>query len=163
MGQLGQPDLGPRRRAGRRASTAYLAAVYLVWDARRLSDERDGRRTSGVRAIVAAVVAGVVAVRRHLRAPQPTPTYLFDGLTSRALPLVILSAVCGARLALLLLARDRARGARLAAVGAVASVVVRLGRRPVGLPAPERLTVSAAAAPSGPSRRSWSPPASRRC
>ena len=75
--------------------------------------------------------------------------YLFDGLTSRALPLVILSAVCGLA-ALVLVARRRparrAPGRR------------RRGRQPrpgvgrgaVGLPAAdESLTVSAAAAPSG--------------
>ena len=51
---------------------AYLAAVYLVWDARRLGDEamvEYFRR----RAIGAAVVAGVVAVRRHLRPARRRP------------------------------------------------------------------------------------------
>ena len=74
---------------------AYLAAVYLVWDARRLGDDDDGdvlpaaggrrrRRRRRRRA------------RRHLR-PACRRQYVFDGLTARALPFVILSAVCGTR------------------------------------------------------------------
>ena len=62
-----------RRRSSAACSpscvVAYLAAVYLVWDARRLAD--DGmveyfRR----RAVAAAVVAGVVALVGHLRAAR---------------------------------------------------------------------------------------------
>ena len=41
--------------------------------------------------------------------------HVFDGLTSRALPVVVLSVVCGAG-ALVLLLRDAARGARVLAV-----------------------------------------------
>ena len=54
---------------------AYLAAVYLVWDARRLGDQtmvEYFRR----RAIGASVVAGVVAVRRHLRPSRRRPVPL---------------------------------------------------------------------------------------
>ena len=39
---------------------AYLASVYLVWDARRLADD-DMVEYFRRRAVVAAVVAGVVA------------------------------------------------------------------------------------------------------
>ena len=76
---------------------AYLAAFFLVSDAGRLSDDAMVayfRR----RATAAGVAAGLGRRRRDLRAAATTPTYLFDGLTSRALPLVILSAVCRARL-----------------------------------------------------------------
>jgi cytochrome bd ubiquinol oxidase subunit II len=74
--------------------------------------------------------------------------YLFDGLTSRALPLVVLSALCGVA-ALVLVARSTATGARLAAVIAVASLVVAWGVAQWDYLLPESLTVSAAAAPSG--------------
>ena len=73
--------------------TAYLAAFFLVRDADRLSDEAMVayfRR----RATVAAVAAGVAAAVGIFVLPNDA-TYLFDGLTSRALPLVVLSAVCG--------------------------------------------------------------------
>ncbi len=75
-------------------------------------------------------------------------TYLFDGLTSRALPLVILSAVAGVG-ALLLLTRRARRGARLAAVVAAGSLVVAWGVAQWDYLLPKTLTVSAAAAPSG--------------
>ena len=52
---------------------AYLAAVYLVWDARRLSDDTMVEYFR-IRAIGAAVVAGAVRVRRHLRAVDTTPS-----------------------------------------------------------------------------------------
>src|SRR6188768_50266 len=72
---------------------AFLAAVYLVWDARRLSD---GSMVEyfRVRAVVAAVVTGVVAAV-GIFVLRADADYLFDGLTSRALPLVIVSALAG--------------------------------------------------------------------
>ena len=77
---------------------AFLAAVYLVWDADRLADAEHGRvlPPSGHRA--PRVVAGVVAFV-GLFVLRADAAYLYDGLTSRALPLVILSALCGAGLA----------------------------------------------------------------
>ena len=72
---------------------AYLAAVYLVWDARRLGDQlmvEYFRR----RAIVAAVVAGVVSIV-GIFVLRSDARYLFDELTTKALPLVLLSALCG--------------------------------------------------------------------
>jgi cytochrome d ubiquinol oxidase subunit II len=128
------------------ATVAYLAAVYLVWDARRLGDT-DMAEYFRRRAVIAAVAVAVVAVAGVfvLRADAP---YVFDGLTSRALPLVILSAVCGAG-ALLLLLRDAARGARLLAVVAVASVVSAWGVAQWPYLLPESLKVSAAASPTG--------------
>jgi cytochrome d ubiquinol oxidase subunit II len=74
------------------AAVAYLAAVYLVWDARRLGDTamvEYFRR----RAVVAAAVVGAIGVVGIFVLGADAP-YLFDGLTSRALPLIILSAVC---------------------------------------------------------------------
>ncbi len=63
--------------------------------------------------------AGLFVLRADAR-------FLYDGLTSRGLPLVILSAVCGVG-ALVLLVRDNHQFARLAAIGAVASIVVAWG------------------------------------
>ena len=126
--------------------SAYVAAVYLVWDASRLADEamvEYFRR----RAVGAATVAGAAAFV-GIFVLHADAEYLFDGLTSRALPLVILSAVCGV-VSLVLLVRDDHRGARLAAVGAVASVIVGWGVAQWDYMLPETLTVDDAAAPSG--------------
>ena len=125
---------------------AYLAAFFLVRDADRLSDETMVayfRR----RATVAAVAAGVAAAV-GIVVMQQDATYLFDGLTSRALALVVLSALSGVA-ALVLVARHVHRGARLAAVGAVVGVVLAWGVAQWDYVLPESLTVSAAAAPTG--------------
>jgi cytochrome d ubiquinol oxidase subunit II len=99
------------------------------------------------RATAAAVAAGVVALG-GIFVLSNDAEYLFDGLTSKALPLVILSAVSGLA-ALVLVARSARRGARLAAVGAVAGVLLAWGVAQWDYLLPESLTVSAAAAPSG--------------
>jgi cytochrome d ubiquinol oxidase subunit II len=126
--------------------TAYLAAFFLVQDAERLSDETMVAYFRA-RATAAAMAAGVVAVV-GIFVLSNDADYLFDGLTSRALPLVILSAVCGLA-ALVLVARAVRRGARLAAVGAVASLVVAWGVAQWDYLLPTSLTVSQAAAPNG--------------
>ena len=104
---------------------AYLAAVYLVWDARRLGDQTmveyfrrraDRRRRSSP---AWSSIIGIFVLRSDA-------DYLFDELTTKALPLVLLSAVCGTA-SLVLLARDATRGARLLAIGAVASIVIGWG------------------------------------
>jgi len=125
---------------------AFLAAVYLVWDARRLSD---GQMVEYFRrrAIAAAVVAGVVAFV-GIFVLRADARYVFDGLTSRALPFVIASGVCGGA-ALVLLLRNADRGARILAMGAVASVVVGWGVAQWPYILPTSLKVADAAAPSG--------------
>jgi cytochrome d ubiquinol oxidase subunit II len=127
-------------------SAAYLAAVYLVWDARRFS-QPDMEQYFRRRAIVAAVAAGVVAFI-GIFVLHAQATYVFHGLTSRALPLVILSAVCGVG-SLVLLLRNAHRGARILAMGAVASVVVGWGVAQWDYMLPTSLTVADAAAPTG--------------
>ena len=125
---------------------AYVAAVYLVFDARRLADEsmvEYFRR----RAIGASIVAGVVAIV-GIFVLRADARYLFDELTTKALPLVILSAVCGAG-SLVLLTRHAERGARVLAVGAVASIVIGWGVAQWPYLLPETLEVTDAAAPSG--------------
>ena len=125
---------------------AYLAAVYLVWDARRLADptmEAYFRR----RAIAAAVVAGVTALI-GIFVLRADARYLFDELTTRALPVVILSGLCGVA-SLVLLLRRAERGARILAIGAVAGVVIAWGVAQWPYILPTSLKVVDAAAPSG--------------
>jgi cytochrome d ubiquinol oxidase subunit II len=125
---------------------AYLAAVFLVWDARRLSTPAMVAyfRT---RAVVAAALAGGLAIGGLFVVRGDAP-YVFDGLTSRALPLVVVSAAAGAGALLLLRGRPRA-GARVASVTAAGALVLAWGTAQWDYLLPESLTVSAAAAPSG--------------
>ena len=125
---------------------AYLAAFFLVADASRLSDDamvEYFRR----RATAAAVAAGLVTVVGAFVVSHDAP-YVYDGLTSRALPVVVVSVLSGGA-ALLLLLRRVHRGPRLAAVVAVAAVVVAWGVAQWDYLLPESLTVAAGAAPSG--------------
>jgi cytochrome d ubiquinol oxidase subunit II len=125
---------------------AYLAAVYLVLDARRLDDApmvAYFRRRAEAAAVVAGVVAlvGVFVLRADARS-------LFDELTTRALPLVLASAVCGTA-SLALLRRDRDREARMLAIGAVAAVMFGWGVAQWPYILPDSLEVADAAAPTG--------------
>jgi cytochrome d ubiquinol oxidase subunit II len=125
---------------------AYLAAVYLVWDSRRLGDQamvEYFRR----RAVGAAVAAGAVAFV-GIFVLRSDARYLFDELTTKALPLVILSALCGTA-SLVLLVRRAEHWARILAVGAVASVMAGWGVAQWPYILPESLEVEDAAAPSG--------------
>lgn len=127
-------------------AVAYLAAVYLVWEARREGDDEMVeyfRRRAVITAVVVAVVSAVGMVVLHNDAP-----HVFDGMTGRALPVVIVGVLCGIG-ALVLLMRDAARGARVLAVLAVAGIVIAWGVAQWPYLLPETLTVSDAAAPSG--------------
>jgi cytochrome d ubiquinol oxidase subunit II len=127
------------------AVVAFLASVYLVWDARRLDPSLEDyfRR----RAVVMSVVTGAIAVV-GIFVLQADAEYLFDGLTSRALPLVIVSAVAGVA-TLVLMHRDAHRWARLTAALAVVSIVAGWGVAQWDYMLPETLTVKEAAAPDG--------------
>jgi cytochrome d ubiquinol oxidase subunit II len=125
---------------------AYLASVYLVWDARRLANDEMVEYFRR-RAVAAAVAAGVVAAV-GISVLRADASYVFHGLTSRALPLVIISTVCGAA-SLLLLIRGARGGARALAAFAVATLVSAWGVAQWDYILPETLTVSQAAAPSG--------------
>jgi len=125
---------------------AYLAAVYIVWDAHKI-DEPAMAEYFRRRAVGAAIVAGVVAFV-GIFVLRADARYIFDGLTSRALPLVLVSAACGIG-SLILLMRANHRGARLLSVGAVATVVWAWGVAQWPYILPETLKVSDAAAPSG--------------
>jgi cytochrome d ubiquinol oxidase subunit II len=128
------------------AAVAYLAAVYLVWEARRAGSADLAeyfRRRAVVAGIAVALVAAVGMVVLHGDAAS-----LFDGMTGKALPVVVVGVLSGLG-ALALLARDAARGARLLAVVAVAGIVVAWGVAQWPYLLPESLTVSEAAAPTG--------------
>jgi cytochrome d ubiquinol oxidase subunit II len=128
------------------AVTAYVAAVLLTWDAGRLSDEVMVGYFR-IRAVAAGVVAGVVAIV-GLFVARSDARYLFDGLTSRALPLVAASVLAG--LAALVLLRGRPhQGGRVAAVVAAGALVLGWGVAQWDYLLPESLTVSQAAAPPG--------------
>jgi cytochrome d ubiquinol oxidase subunit II len=124
----------------------YLSAIFLTWDSRRLGDPamvQYFRR----RAVIAAVVVGAVALAGVIDLDLDAP-YMFSGLASRALPLVIISVLSGTA-ALWLIMRTPRRGGRVAAVMAVGALMVAWGIAQWDYILPETLTVSAAAAPSG--------------
>ena len=125
---------------------AYVSAVLLTWDAGRLSDE-EMVAYFRARAVGAAVVAGVVALV-GLFVLRSDARYVFDGLTSRALPLVLLSTLAGVGAFLLLHGRPRP-GARVAALVASGALVLAWGVAQWDYLLPETLTVSQAVAPTG--------------
>lgn len=102
------------------ATCGYLGAVFLAADARRDRelDLAARYRSSGIFAAVGAgaLSLGGIAVLRF-DAPE-----LYSGLTGRALPLVLLSAIGGLG-SVALLARRNFVAARAAAVAAVVAVV----------------------------------------
>jgi cytochrome bd ubiquinol oxidase subunit II len=126
--------------------TAYVAAVLLTWDAGRLSDDAMVAYFR-IRAVVAGVVAGVVALV-GLFVVRSDARYIFDGLTSRGLPLVVVSAIGGLVALVLLRGRPR-RGGRVAAVIAAGALVLGWGVAQWDYLLPETLTVSQAGAPPG--------------
>ncbi len=127
------------------ATSAYLAAVFLVSDARR-AGAPDLEHYFGNRALIAALVAGVFAAV-GLVALHHDASYVFGRLKSDALPLVILSVACGAGV-LVLLRRGARRGARPLAVGAVAAVIWGWAIAQYPYLLPQTLTIAQAAAPS---------------
>ena len=101
------------------ATCAYLAAVFLVADARRSAPDLVAYFLR--RAMAAALVAGALAVVGiavlHVDAP-----ILAGELTRRGWPLILASALLGSG-ALVLLRRETQRGTRVLAVGAVVAIV----------------------------------------
>ena len=127
------------------ATSAYLAAVFLISDARR-AEAPDLERYFATRALAAAVVAGLLAIVGIVEL-HADARYLYDGLTGDGLPLVIVSLLCGAAV-LLLLRRGARRGARPLAVGAVVAIVAGWGVAQHPYLLPQVLTIDDAAAPS---------------
>ena len=126
------------------ATSAYLAAVFLVNESRR-NAVPDLERYFAARAIAAAIVAGALAVVGLIVTRSKAP-FVYDGLTGDALPLVIASLVCGAT-AFVLLTRHARRGARPLAIGAVATMIWAWGIAQHPYLLPQQLTIADAAAP----------------
>jgi cytochrome bd ubiquinol oxidase subunit II len=127
------------------ATGAYLAAVFLVSDARRFGDpELVGYFAARARA--AAVVAGVLALA-GVFVLRDEARYIYDGLTSEGLPLVVLSAVCGTG-AMALLWRGARRGVRPLAVAAVVAVIWGWGVAQFPYLLPKTLTIEEGAGAS---------------
>jgi cytochrome d ubiquinol oxidase subunit II len=103
---------------------AFLAGSFLVADAAR-SGQDDLAEVLRIRTLGVGVVTGLIVFAGlfPLRADAPT---LFEGLSGRALPLVLLSGATGLA-TLVLLARRRFSLARFTAVGAVSTVVLGWG------------------------------------
>jgi cytochrome bd ubiquinol oxidase subunit II len=99
---------------------AYIAAVFLCGDGRREGEHRVAEDLR-IRGLVTALVLGAVALAgiEVLRRDAPA---LFDGLTGRGLPLIVLSAVAGLASILLLIRRSYTT-ARLTASLAVTAVI----------------------------------------
>jgi cytochrome bd ubiquinol oxidase subunit II len=107
------------------ATAAYLAAVYLAADARRMGSE-DVAEAFRARALVAGVVAGALALAGPFVLEADAPD-LYDGLTGGAgLAALIASAAAGIA-ALALVVTRRYGLARVAAATAVAAIVAGWG------------------------------------
>jgi len=126
------------------ATSAYLAGVFLVGDARRAGDE-EMERYFERRALGAAVVAGAFAVA-GLFALHSEARYVFDRLTSQGVPLVVLSLLCGLAL-LVVLRRGGRRPLRPLAAGAVVAVIWGWGVAQFPYLLPTELRIDQAAAP----------------
>jgi cytochrome d ubiquinol oxidase subunit II len=121
------------------ATGAYLSAVFLVNDARRAGDS-DLEDYFSARALAAALAAGAIALA-GIFVYRADARYIYDGLTSEGLPLVILSAACGLAVLVLLWRGDR-RGARPLAVGAVAALIWGWGVAQYPYLLPQSLTIN---------------------
>ncbi|HET8815466.1 MAG TPA: cytochrome d ubiquinol oxidase subunit II [Solirubrobacterales bacterium] len=126
------------------AGGAYLAAVFLVGDARR-AGEADMERYFSRRSLAAALVAGALAVI-GLFVLDSEAGYVHDRLLSEGLPLVILSLLCGA-VAFAVLLRGGRRPLRPLAAGAFVAVIWGWGVAQFPYLLPTSLGIDQAAAP----------------
>jgi cytochrome d ubiquinol oxidase subunit II len=126
------------------AVCAFIAAVFLTAEARRRDDtelELWFRR----RAQLIGVVAGVVSLAGIAVLGADAPR-LFHGLVTRGLPLVGISAACGA-VCLVSLRRAQSRVLQALAVGAAGTVVLGWGVAQYPYLLGTHLSIAAAAAP----------------
>ena len=112
--------------------------MFLVSDSRRAGDP-DLERYFATRALIAGAGDRRDRGRRDLRLPADA-RYIYDGLTSEGLPLVIVSALCGLGVLVLLWRGDR-RGTRPLAVGAVVAVIWGWGVAQYPYLLPQTLTI----------------------
>ena len=142
------------------AACGYLAAVYLIVEAQRRGDPAMQAYFTR-RAQAAALLAGALSLWALFELRNPNPA-LFDRLTGRALPLVVLAGVCGLTV-LALLTAGRAKGARVVAALGVAAVIWGWGvaQYPVLLPGTTvTLTAPTPRMPRSSHWSSWPPPPS---
>ena len=103
---------------------SFLAAVFLTEEAERLGDSElteDLRKKS----LISGSVTGVISLLGVSVLASDAPT-LFDGLTGRGAPEILIAAVAGS-FTMIMLAQGYTRRARLSAVVAVATVVIGWG------------------------------------
>jgi cytochrome bd ubiquinol oxidase subunit II len=127
------------------ATGVYLSAVFLISDARRAGDP-ELERYFATRALVAALVTGAIALA-GIFVYRADARYIYDGLTSEGLPLVIASGVFGLGV-LVQLWRGERRGTRPLAVGAVVAVIWAWGVAQYPYLLPQSLTIDEGAAAS---------------
>jgi cytochrome bd-type quinol oxidase subunit 2 len=115
------------------AACGYLAAVYLVVEAARRSDQNMQAYFTR-RAQAAAIVAGALSLAALFELQHPDLAF-FNRLTGRALPLVVLAGACGLAV-LALLTAGRTKGTRVIAALGIAAVIWGWGvaQYPVLLP-----------------------------
>jgi cytochrome d ubiquinol oxidase subunit II len=125
------------------ATAAYLAAVYLAADARRMGADDVAEAFRG-RALIAGVVAGIVAAAGPFVLSSDAPD-VFDGLTSGAGLVALLASGVAGVTALALVVRRLYGSARVAAATAVVAIIAGWGiaQQPEILPG---LTIDEAAA-----------------
>lgn len=126
------------------ATGAYLAAVFLLTDARRAGDAELEDYFEN-RALLAGIVSGLLALAAAFVLTDEAP-YLYDRLVGEGLPLVIASALCGLTV-LVLLAGGARRGLRPLAVSAVIAVVWGWAVAQFPYLLPTSLTIGESAAP----------------
>jgi cytochrome d ubiquinol oxidase subunit II len=127
------------------ATSAYLAAVFLVGDTRRVGD-KEMELYFEKRALASGVVAGIFAVV-GLIALHSEGHYVYNRLVHEGLPLIILSVVCGLGMLGVLLLGGRLLLRPLAA-GAVIAVIWGWFVAQFPYLLPTSLTISEAAAPN---------------
>lgn len=105
-------------------TTAFLAAVFLTEEAERLGDVE---LTEDLRAksLISGSVTGLISIGGIFVLASDAPT-LFDGLTGRGGPEIIVAAIAGS-FTMVMLAQGYTRRARFSAVIAVATVIIGWG------------------------------------
>jgi cytochrome d ubiquinol oxidase subunit II len=126
--------------------SAFMAAVFLVYDARRMKEEAL-ELYFRQRAISTAMATGVVAVVGLfvLRGDAP---YVFHGLMRNSLPFMLLSALCGVGIVVQLALRIT-RGTRALAVCAVVALMAGWGAAQYPYLLPTSLTFDVGAGAPG--------------
>lgn len=105
-------------------TTAFLAAVFLTEEA-----DRDGETALveylRIRSLISGGITGIVSLGGIAVLASDAPT-LFEGLTGRGAPEVVLAAIAGS-FTMIMVAQRRTRRARVGAVVAVGAVVIGWG------------------------------------